>query len=517
MRSSNYIAIVDFGSQTTMLIARVIRELGFMAKIVPHHACASLRTHPPEAIVLSGGPESMFLPDAPQLDPIILDVDVPILGICYGMQLIAHHFGGNIAPAHRREFGSRGIMSKGDSAFLDGVPAAINVWMSHSDQVVATSAQIRTLATSESCKHAVIEVIGRPIFGVQFHPEVSHSEFGRQILINFLSNIAQASKNFALPDILHEKIQEIKDMVGTDHVVMGLSGGVDSSVAAALIHRAIGDQLHCVYVHHGLNRIGELEEITTIFSEGVAMEVNVVDAREQFFASLVGVTDPEIKRKKIGHVFVEVFEHEATRWPNAKWLGQGTLYPDVIESSSHTHATSHVIKTHHNVGGLPNDMKLRVLEPLKDLFKDEVRVIGKMLGLPDSVVMRQPFPGPGLAIRIPGEVTMERVTLLQKADAIVREEIASAYRSGEIVDPMWQWFAILLPIKSVGVMGDARVYGETVVIRCVESSNAMTADWVYLPRELLRRCSNRITNEVTGIARVLYDITQKPPGTIEWE
>lgn len=518
MKNENYVAVIDFGSQTTMLIARRIRELGVMAKIFsPHTRAIELKAHLPVALILSGGPESLLDDNALRLDPAILELGLPTLGICYGMQLLVDYSGGVVLRASAREFGQRRIDICSSSLLFAGIDGPIDVWMSHSDQVDLEQTGFSTIGKSPSCPHVAIECVKRNIFGVQFHPEVSHGEHGDQILSNFLFKIAKASRNFTMEDFLTKKIDEIKEQVGSAHVIMGLSGGVDSSVAAALIHKAIGQQLHCVYVNHGLHRQGEIEEIKAMFGESLAMNLHIVDAEEQFFMALQGEVDPELKRKKIGHAFIDVFEQEAQRFAGIEFLGQGTLYPDVIESEGQKNGPSHVIKSHHNVGGLPERMKLRLLEPLRELFKDEVRKLGALLLLADSVVMRQPFPGPGLAVRIPGEVTKERVALLRKADAIVRFEIDRAYAGGVLTKKMWQWFAILLPVRSVGVMGDARSYGETVVIRCVESTDAMTADWCKMPYELLGAISSRITNEVLGISRVLYDITQKPPGTIEWE
>lgn len=518
MHSGSYIAVIDFGSQTTMLIARRIRELGVLAKVLPPSVTAGeLAADPPGALVLSGGPSSLCEEGAVRLDAGVFELGLPILGICYGMQLIVDHFGGSIKRANEREFGRRLVEIDQAALLFAGFEGPITVWMSHTDQGEFLSSDFCTIASSTTCPQVAIENRDKKIFGVQFHPEVSHTEKGDQILSNFLFKIALVNRNFDLKDFCTQKVKEIKEQVGSSHVIMGLSGGVDSSVAAVLIHRAIGDQLHCVYVNHGLHRHGEIAEIRALFGDVLDIDLHVVDAREQFFSALAGVTDPEIKRKKIGHAFIEAFEREAEQFERVDFLGQGTLYPDVIESLCKSNGPSHLIKSHHNVGGLPDRMNLKLLEPLRDLFKDEVRTLGMLLGLNESVVMRQPFPGPGLAVRLPGEVTRERVSLLQKADAIVCEEIKRAHDTGELTVKMWQWFAILLPVKSVGVMGDARSYGETIVIRCVDSVDAMTADWAKLPHELLGHMSSRITNEVVGVSRVLYDITQKPPGTIEWE
>jgi len=518
VNNQNYVAVIDFGSQTTMLIARRIRELGVVAKILPASVDADkLRDNLPKALILSGGPES-FLSDKPlSMDMRLLDLNLPVLGICYGMQLLVHHFGGVVTRSSSREFGKREIDIHKGSLLFDGIPGPLNVWMSHTDQVDIAHTEFLTVAASETCPHAAIVWPAKSMFGVQFHPEVSHTEHGDRILKNFLFNIANLKANFELKSILDAKLAEIKATVADAHVIMGLSGGVDSTVAAVLIHQAIKDRLHCVYVNHGLHREGEIEEVEHMFGTMLKMDVHIVDAREQFMAALAGISDPELKRKTIGHTFIEVFEREAKRFSGIEFLGQGTLYPDVIESECKNHGPSHVIKSHHNVGGLPQRMNLRLLEPLRDLFKDEVRKLGALLGIASNVLMRQPFPGPGLAVRLPGEVTRERTDLLRKADLIVREEIERAISEGHAPKNLWQWFAILLPVQSVGVMGDARSYGETIVIRCVESVDAMTADWCKLPYEILAIMSSRITNEVAGISRVLYDITQKPPGTIEWE
>lgn len=516
MQDIGHIAVIDFGSQTTMLIARRIRELGVYAKVVPAHVTAQdFKADPPLAIILSGGPESLLSDNAIRLDKSVFDMGLPMLGICYGMQLIVEHFGGTLSKASTREFGSRTVELDSTSTLFEGRTPMCTVWMSHCDQV-SLPPFFTTIGSSTTCPHAAIECPSKKIYGVQFHPEVSHTERGEQIFSQFLFSIAGIKTNFEMQDWLTKKVEEIQREVGDGRVIMGLSGGVDSSVAAVLIHRAIKERLHCVYVNHGLHRHNEIEEVKALFGDVLAINLHIVDAEEQFFSALEGVTDPEVKRKKIGHTFIEVFEMEASRVNGVEFLGQGTLYPDVIESSNSSNA-AHVIKSHHNVGGLPERMKLRLIEPLRDLFKDEVRRLGCLLGLSDFVINRQPFPGPGLAVRIPGEVTRERVQLLQKADAIVRQEIERAIVANVFEKPLWQWFAVLLPVRSVGVMGDARSYGETIVIRCVQSDDAMTADWAKLPHELLGIMSNRITNEIVGVSRVLYDVTQKPPGTIEWE
>lgn len=510
-------AVLDFGSQTSALIVRRIRDLGVYATLLsPRITCAELRQKRPVAVVLSGGPQSLCDAGAVRCDPEIFTLGIPILGICYGMQLLIEESGGRIEKASSREFGQRAISLVGRSALFQGLTGPITVWMSHTDQASIGSAQLTITAHSDSCPLAAVECVERNFYGVQFHPEVSHSDEGSLIISNFVCSIAKAQPSFDLNDFLQEKIAKIKETVGHERVILGLSGGVDSTVAAVLIKRAIGSKLHCVFVDHGLHREGDVEEIAHL-AQSLQLDLHVIDAREQFLSALEGISDPEKKRKIIGHTFIDIFEKEAMRFDDIAFLAQGTLYSDVIESSGRGLGPSETIKSHHNVGALPERMNLRLLEPLDELFKDEVRTLGQLLDLPQALLDRQPFPGPGLSIRIPGLVTGERLTMLRKADAIVRAEIAQAQKNAACPQSVWQWFAILLPVKSVGVMGDGRVYGETIVIRCVDSVDAMTADWSKLSHELLNVISTRITNEVQGISRVLYDITQKPPGTIEWE
>lgn len=496
------VAILDFGSQTTQLIARRCRELNVYAEIFPCTiTLEQLRSKQPQAIILSGGPASVNADFSPTVPEGIFDLGLPVLGICYGLQATAKALGGRVQGCEAREFGSTQIELQQFSQLFFECEDVLEVWMSHGDQVVELPADFQTLASSQTCPHAAVGSETRKIFGVQFHPEVTHTKAGKQIFSNFLFRIAKLRADYTLTDFLTSETEKIKAQVGDAQVIMALSGGVDSSVAAKLIQNAIGQQLIPIYVNHGLHRLGEIAEIETL-------KPSIIDARERFFNNLSGVTDPEQKRKIIGRTFIEVFEEQARKYPNAKYLGQGTLYPDVIESQSATGGPSDVIKSHHNVGGLPDDMNLKLIEPLRSLFKDEVRELGRLLGLPEKWVTRQPFPGPGLAIRILGEVTPQRCELLAKADLIVREEISGGY---------WQYFAVLLPVKSVGVMGDARTYGETICVRCIESEDGMTADWAYLPRAVLARISNRVMNEVSGITRVVYDISSKPPSTIEWE
>lgn len=517
MTQKSIVAVIDCGSQTTALIARRIREQGVFAEIfMPCVKASDLMAKNVSAIILSGGPESLLDSTALRIDKEIFSLPAPILGICYGMQMLVEHFGGLLEKTLSKEFGAQEIELSPSKLFLGFKKKSTKVWMSHTDQASILPADFKTIASSENCPHMAIEHKESKIFGVQFHPEVSHSEQGILVLKNFLFEIAGLKPDFDLSDFVQEKIDKIKSQVGQHTVIMGLSGGVDSMVAAMLIDRAIGDQLLCVYVNHGLHRHGEVEMVQKTFFDNFGRELVVVDAQEQFFNELKGITEPEAKRKIIGAVFIKVFEQQALN-SNAKFLGQGTLYPDVIESPDINGGPSHAIKSHHNVGGLPAHMKLQLVEPLRELFKDEVRRVGKILGLSDDSVNREPFPGPGLAVRVPGEVKPERVSMVRQADFIVQSEIAKAFKNGQIKEKLWQSFAILLPVKSVGVMGDARVYGDTIVVRSVCSEDAMTADWSKLPYEVLGKISSRITNEISGINRVLYDITQKPPGTIEWE
>jgi GMP synthase (glutamine-hydrolysing) len=519
--NSSRVLILDFGSQTTQLIARRVRELEVYCEIVPCTlAVEKVRAWKPDALILSGGPASVHAEGSPRPDKGIWSLGVPVLGICYGMQVMAEDNGGKVTPADHREFGRArlDILSSSDAQLLfKGLAASVDVWMSHGDQVTTLPDGFTVTAKSDTCPNAAVFDAKRKWAGVQFHPEVVHTVDGKHMLARFLFDVAGLSPSWKMGSFAAEKIADIKRTVGDAHVIMAISGGVDSSVAAALIHRAIGTQLTSVYVDHGLHRAGEIEQVRALFKDGLKMDVRIVDASERFFAALEGVIDPEQKRKRIGHVFIDVFEEVARDIAGAAFLGQGTLYPDVIESVSFHGGPSAVIKSHHNVGGLPDRMALKLIEPLRELFKDEVRRLGEELGLPHHVVHRQPFPGPGLAIRVLGEVTRARCDLLKKADLIVREEIDGALVKGDIVGPLWQWFAVLLPVKSVGVMGDARTYDETVCVRCVKSTDGMTADWVDLPHHILGRISNRIINEVRGVNRVVYDVSSKPPATIEWE
>jgi GMP synthase (glutamine-hydrolysing) len=510
------VLIIDFGAQYCQLIARRIRELGVYSRItVPERAMFTLKHMRPKAIILSGGPCSVYADDAPSLDVAILEQGLPVLGICYGLQWMAQHTGGQVLAAESgAEYGRTELQPLDKQDLLEGVQEDGIVWMSHGDKVQQLGPGFEVFAKSEPCPYAVVGDRSRKFFGLQFHPEVNHTVDGQKILKNFVIGIAGCSDDWDPGNLAVRKVKAIEELVGTDgEVVLGLSGGVDSSVAAVLVHRAIGKRLHCVFVDNGLLRLGEREGVESLFRDHYHMDLKIVDASERFLEELKGVSEPEQKRKIIGRVFVEIFEQESKAYKNARFLGQGTLYPDVIESvAAHGGATS-VIKSHHNVGGLPEHMEMELVEPLRDLFKDEVRALGREIGLPPSLVDRQPFPGPGLAVRCLGEVTHEKLEPLRQADAIVREEIESR----GLHEDLWQYFAVYVPQKTVGVKGDARVYQDVCIIRIVSSDDAMTADWETLPADIMRRVSNRILNEVDGFARVCLDISSKPPGTIEWE
>ncbi len=514
------IVILDFGSQYTQLIARRIREFNVFSVVLPCTvALDRVRALGPRGLILSGGPSSVYDADAPAADPDLLTLGLPILGICYGLQFVVHHLGGKVVPADRREYGHAQVDLLTESALFHGLPRTLDVWMSHGDEALALPAGfIRTAQTSNAL--AAIADDARRIWAVQFHPEVAHTRHGVDLLRNFCLDLCGCTPDWTPEHFIQTTIDRVRAQVGDGHAICGLSGGVDSSVAAVLVARALGDRLTCIFVNNGVLRKDEFSKVQTTMREQLGLNVVAVDASERFLAKLAGVIDPERKRKIIGNEFIAVFDDEARVifeselhvGEEVAWLVQGTLYPDVIESSS-VHGPSHTIKSHHNVGGLPEDMKLKLIEPLRDLFKDEVRRIGRDLGMPADIIDRQPFPGPGLAVRILGEVTADRVAILQEADQIVVDEIkrAGLYRT------LWQSFAVLLPVKSVGVMGDQRTYANTCVLRAVESEDGMTADWAPLPYELLRTISSRIVSEVRGINRVVYDITSKPPGTIEWE
>ncbi|MEY4365262.1 MAG: hypothetical protein RLZZ305_606 [Actinomycetota bacterium] len=514
-RSHDVVLVVDFGAQYAQLIARRVREASVYSEIVPHRiTAAEVAARSPRAVILSGGPKSVHVEGAPLLDPGIYLLGIPVLGICYGCQLIARQLGGSVARGGRGEYG-RAVLSRGagESRILGrSGPAQSDVWMSHFDFVSEPPPGFVVTASTPDAPAAVIEDRERSVYGVQFHPEVVHTEGGQDILRRFLIDVAGCRGDWTAASVVDDQVAAIRAQVGDERVICGLSGGVDSAVAAALVHRAVGSRLTCVYVDTGLMRRNESEQVVETFRRNMGIELIHVDAGGRYLARLQGITDPEEKRKAIGELFVRIFEENTGGITDAKFLVQGTLYPDIVESGG-TDGTAAVIKSHHNVGGLPDDMTLELCEPLRDLFKDEVRKVGTELGLPDEIVWRQPFPGPGLAVRIIGEVTPEKVATLQHADAIVREEIAAAGLERDI----WQAFAVLADIRSVGVMGDERTYGHPIIIRAVESDDAMTADWARLPYDLLEKMSNRVINEVPGINRVVYDITSKPPGTIEWE
>ncbi len=506
------IAIIDFGSQYTQLIARRVRELGVYSEILPPWVdMDELSSKGYRGIILSGGPMSVYDDGAPTVDVRIFDLGLPILGICYGMQLTVHLFGGKVDRADRREYGMAEFEVVKRDTLFDGIPDRFVVWMSHSDSVVELPDQFEVLGRTDNTPYGAIRHNKLPIYGLQFHPEVSHTEYGTEILSNFVFKIAKAEKNWSMERFIEETVKDIRERVGDEKVLLALSGGVDSSVVALLVHKAIGDNLIPIFVDNGLLRKNEAEKVLTTF-RNLGVKVYFVDASGRFLSALRGVTDPEEKRRIIGHLFIEVFEEEAKKFGKIRYLAQGTLYPDVIESVSVCGPSSR-IKSHHNVGGLPEDMEFELIEPLRNLFKDEVRKIGRLLGLPDEIIKRHPFPGPGLAVRVLGEVTEDKLSILREADSIVVEEIE---RAGWY-DKVWQAFAVLLPVRTVGVMGDERTYEYVVAVRVVESVDGMTADWVRLPYDVLARISSRIVNEVKGVNRVVYDISTKPPSTIEWE
>ena len=508
------VLILDFGSQYTQNIARKVRECQVYCEI---HPCTlpfdKIKDFNAKGIILSGGPASVLEKDALLCDRRLFELKIPILGICYGMQLITHMLGGKVDPSPHREFGRAELMLKQFSHLFEEVNNNSTVWMSHGDRISKLPEGFKGIAFTGNSPLAAIENSVARVYGLQFHPEVVHTVAGTRILNNFLFKVCQCAKNWKMDSLVDYMIQDIRDKVGNAKVVCGLSGGVDSSVAAVLIHKAIGDNLYCLFIDNGFLRSGEKDKVENTFRDNFSIHLDVIDAADKFLEKLKGITDPEQKRKSIGNTFIKVFEEEAKRLGDFTFLAQGTLYPDVIESVSFKGGPSAVIKSHHNVGGLPEKMQLKLLEPFRELFKDEVRALGREMGISDEIINRQPFPGPGLAIRILGEVTPERLKVLCAADKIILQEVKAA----GLYNDLWQSFAVLLPVKTVGVMGDARTYEDVIAIRAVTSTDGMTADWAHLPYELLGKLSNRIINEVHGVNRVVYDISSKPPGTIEWE
>lgn len=505
------VLIIDFGGQYSQLIARRVRECGIYCEIVPYtYSLEKIRAKNPKGIIFTGGPKSVSEEGAPTVDSKIFELNIPILGICFGHQLIAHLLGGEVKSSDRREYGKTDVNLAEDSALFKGMEGKKQCWMSHTYYVSKVPEGFTVTASSEECPTAAMSNRERNIYGVQFHPEVEHTPFGKDILKNFLFNICDLKGDWTMASFAEAKIEEIKKAVGDKEVLCALSGGVDSSVAAVMVHKAVGKQLTCIFVDHGLLRKDEGDQVEKIFKEQFDMNLIRVNAQERFLNKLKGVTDPEKKRKIIGEEFIRVFEEEANKLGEIDYLVQGTIYPDVVESGTNVSAT---IKSHHNVGGLPQDMNLKLLEPLRELFKDEVRAVGEELGIPHDLVWRQPFPGPGLAIRVLGEVTEEKLFITREADAIFREEIAKAGLQEEI----WQYFACLPSIQSVGVMGDERTYSHAIALRAVTSTDGMTSDWAHIPYEVLDKISRRIVNEVKGVNRIVYDITSKPPSTIEFE
>ncbi len=505
------ILILDFGGQYNQLIARRVRECQVYCEVVPYHIdLEEVKKKQPTGIILTGGPASVYQENAPKCDPGIFNLEIPVLGICYGGQLMALHFDGTVARADKREYGKTRLSLESDSVLFGSIGKELVCWMSHTDSIQQEPGGFRVTASTKDCPVAAMENTEKKCYALQFHPEVEHTEFGTEILRNFLYEACGCEGEWTTGNFIEETIEEIRRQVGHRKVLCALSGGVDSSVAAVLVHQAIGDQLTCVFVDHGLLRKDEPEQVENLFKKQFKMNFIRVNGKERFLKGLEGVTDPEVKRKFIGESFIRLFEEEAAKLGQMDFLVQGTLYPDIIESGTDT---ASVIKSHHNVGGLPEDMTFKLIEPFKYLFKDEVRAVGTALGLPEEIVWRQPFPGPGLAVRVLGEITEEKLEVVREADAIVREEIKIAGMDRSI----WQYFAVLPNIQTVGVMGDERTYAHTVAIRAITSSDAMTADWARIPHEVLETISNRIVNEVDHVNRIVYDITSKPPATVEWE
>ena len=518
MTMKQKILILDFGSQYTQLIARRVLEAGVFSELHPWDMSeGDIRAFQPDGIILSGGPNSVYEDETPKAPQLVFELGVPVLGICYGMQTMASQLGGGVETGHVREFGYAQVLTCGDSALLRGVEdhdeGMLDVWMSHGDKVTGLPQGFHVICSNDSTPIAGMADEQRKFYALQFHPEVTHTKQGKTILSRFVHDICGCSESWSMPNYIDEAVQQIRQQVGDEEVILGLSGGVDSSVAAALLHRAIGDQLTCIFVDNGLLRLNEAEQVMAMFAGHLGVKVDHVDASEKFLSELAGVDEPEAKRKIIGREFVHVFQQEAESLPKAKWLAQGTIYPDVIESAGSKTKKAHTIKSHHNVGGLPDTLHLKLLEPLRELFKDEVRELGVALGLPHDMVYRHPFPGPGLGVRILGEVKKEYADLLRLADAIFIEEL----RVSGWYEKTSQAFVVFLPVKSVGVMGDGRTYEWVVALRAVQTQDFMTAHWAELPHALLAKVSNRIINEVRGINRVVYDVSGKPPATIEWE
>ena len=508
------IVVLDFGSQYTQVIARRIREANVFSSVLPYNSKLSdIRKQNPVGIVLSGGPASVFAKDSPKPNPGIFKLGVPILGICYGLQLMGKMLGGEVKSSDRREYGRGTLTIERKGTLFSGIPTELSVWNSHGDSLAKLPKGFRALARTENSSYAAIEDSKRKFFGLQFHPEVEHSEKGNVVIKNFLTKVCGCKGDWDMGDFLNASIDQIREIVGKERVILGLSGGVDSSVAAALIDRAIGDQLTCIFVDNGLLRLHEREQVKTLFKNHIPGKLRVAKAGPLFLRKLKGVKDPEKKRKIIGKTFIEVFDQEVSKLGKIDFLAQGTLYPDVIESVPVGGNPAALIKSHHNVGGLPKRMKLKLLEPLRELFKDEVRNLGRELGLPESVLMRHPFPGPGLGVRVVGDLSQTKLKVLREADHIFIEELFKH----KLYHKLWQAFCVFLPVRSVGVMGDERTYENVICLRAVTSSDAMTADWAQLPDKFLRKVSNRIINEVKGANRVVYDISSKPPSTIEWE